>query len=90
MIAEKLIPYSIRIASGFNLLLFAFALILPISKPSAVTLFGVFRFMAIVVACLLVAEFVLLRKRGWKPRLIDSACAIALGLIWILVRAATF
>lgn len=90
MIAEKFLPSSIRIASGLDLLLFAFALLLPISKPSAVILFGLFRITAIGVACLLVAEFVFLRKGGWKPRLIDSACVMALGLVWILVRAATF
>ena len=90
MIAQKVLPYSIRIASGLDLLLFAFALLLPISKPSAVILFGLFRIVAIGVACLLVAEFVVLREGGWKPRLIDSACGMALGLVWVLVKAATF
>jgi hypothetical protein len=90
MIVEKFLPYSIRIASGLDLLLFAFALILPISRPSAVILFGVFRIIAIGVACLLVAEFVVLRKGGWRLHLIDGACCMALGLVWILVRAASF
>lgn len=90
MTPEKFLPYAIRIASSFDLLLFVFALILPISKSSAVTLFGVFRVIAIGVACLLIAEFVVLRKGGWMPRLIDGACGMALGFIWMMVRAATF
>lgn len=89
---NKALPTSIRSISAVALLLFILGLVCPISRSTALHVFGVYRLLAVVVLILLLAELFMAKQMGrrWPTILLDTACSLTLLAIWFVVRAATF